>query len=245
MGKLSMAGEATGAMAWLKRLKPKTGGKASGQKQMKMLRQMPKLLRFIPGTAQDLRAYFIALQYWLAGSEQNLANMVRMLVGRYADGERRALRGTLESTPPVHYPEVGLYHPRAKDRIVEELAQLPASRGEHRHGRRPGDAVLRARRQQRALRRRAGGARSAGAAGGAGLLERARPAPRDRALLRPGRRRVRRRDRVADRLLARRRPAYNDARAAEESWPGSTSLTSRPIRSSSRRWSNGAPTPAG
>ena len=26
---------------------------------------------------------------------------------------------------PVHYPEVGLYHPRAKGRIVEELGQLP------------------------------------------------------------------------------------------------------------------------
>ncbi len=130
MGKLSMAGEATGPVAWLKRLKPKTG-KASGQKQMKMLRQMPKLLRFIPGTAQDLRAYFIALQYWLAGSEDNLANMVRMLVGRYGAGERQALRGTVTAAaPPIHYPEVGLYHPRAKDRIVDELAQLPPAAGE-------------------------------------------------------------------------------------------------------------------
>ena len=60
---------------------------------MKMLRQLPKLLRFIPGTAQDMRAYFLTLQYWLAGSEQNIANMVRLLVDRYADGPRRALRG--------------------------------------------------------------------------------------------------------------------------------------------------------
>ena len=33
-----------------------------------MLRQLPKMLRFIPGTAQDVRAYFLTLQYWLAGS---------------------------------------------------------------------------------------------------------------------------------------------------------------------------------
>ena len=53
---------------------------------MKMLRQLPKLLRFIPGTAQDVRAYFLTLQYWLAGSDENIANMVRLLVDRYADG---------------------------------------------------------------------------------------------------------------------------------------------------------------
>ena len=130
MGKLSMAGEATGAMAWLKRLRGKPGGQASGHKQMKMLRRMPKLLRFIPGTAQDLRTYFLTLQYWLAGSEQNIANMVRLLVGRYADGERRTLRGSLPAAAPVHYPEVGLYHPRAAGRIVEETGQLPRNAGE-------------------------------------------------------------------------------------------------------------------
>ncbi|MCK7500883.1 MAG: DUF3479 domain-containing protein [Comamonadaceae bacterium] len=40
----------------------------AGEKQMAMLRRLPKLLRFIPGTAQDVRVYFLALQYWLAGS---------------------------------------------------------------------------------------------------------------------------------------------------------------------------------
>jgi hypothetical protein len=35
---------------------------------------LPKMLRFIPGTAQDVRAYFLTLQYWLAGSEQNIAH---------------------------------------------------------------------------------------------------------------------------------------------------------------------------
>ena len=127
MGKLSMAGEATGAMAWLKRLRGsgKPGATASGSKQMAMLRRMPKLLRFIPGTAQDLRAYFMSLQYWLAGSDQNVANLVRLLVDRYAGGERVALRGSVPAAPPIHYPEIGLYHPAARGRIVERLEQLP------------------------------------------------------------------------------------------------------------------------
>ena len=132
IGRFNMDGkqEASGAMALLKRLKPKAkeGGAAkttAGAEQMKMLRRLPKLLRFIPGTAQDVRAYFLTLQYWLAGSEDNIVNMVRFLVDRYADGPRRSLRGTLKSELPAEYPEVGSYHPRMKGRIAETAEALP------------------------------------------------------------------------------------------------------------------------
>ena len=127
VGKFNMSTEATGAIAWLKRMRGKGGTGSNARGQMKMLRQLPKLLRFIPGTAQDVRAYFMALQYWLAGSEENLANMVRMLVGRYAAGKRAHLAGSLRAAPPVEYPEVGLYHPRAPGRIVEQIDRLPSS----------------------------------------------------------------------------------------------------------------------
>ena len=97
---------------------------------MKMLRQLPKLLRFIPGTAQDMRAYFLTLQYWLAGSEQNIANMIRLLVDRYADGPRRRLRGVVKAEPPVEYADIGVYHPRLKGRIAEAAERLPELPGE-------------------------------------------------------------------------------------------------------------------
>ncbi len=122
-----MSAEATGAIAWLKRMRGTGGTGSNARGQMKMLRQLPRLLRFIPGTAQDVRAYFMALQYCLAGSEENLANMVRMLVGRYAAGTRAHLVGSLRVAPPVEYPEVGLYHPRAPGRIVDRIEQLPSS----------------------------------------------------------------------------------------------------------------------
>ena len=134
LGKFSMAGEAKGIAGLLKKLrgKPKPGGSAaSGKGQMKMLRELPKLLRFIPGTAQDIRAYFLTLQYWLAGSADNIANMVGMLVNRYAAGPRKAMVGRLKVEPPVEYPEIGLYHPRAKGRVVEraDLLPRPGSKG--------------------------------------------------------------------------------------------------------------------
>ena len=129
MGGFSMDGKHGGPMALLKRLRG--GSKKEGQEgnagsqQMSMLRRIPKLLRFIPGTAQDVRAYFLSLQYWLAGSEENIANMVRYLVDRYADGERRGLRGTLKVPPPLEYPDVGIYHPRLPGHISDDLGKLP------------------------------------------------------------------------------------------------------------------------
>jgi magnesium chelatase subunit H len=127
-GKFKMDGTATGPMALLKRLRGNTkkpGQGTAGEAQMKMLRRIPKLLRFIPGTAQDVRAYFLTLQYWLGGSDDNLGNMIRLLVDRYADGARQYLRGTLKVAAPVEYPETGVYHPRMKGRIAAHANALP------------------------------------------------------------------------------------------------------------------------
>ncbi len=127
IGRFRMDTPQGGALSFLKRLKG-TGKdrKASvGSQQMKMLKRIPQILRFIPGTAQDVRAYFLTLQYWLAGSDENIANMIRALVDRYADGARRHLRGTLKVAPPVAYPEVGVYHPRMPGRISARADALP------------------------------------------------------------------------------------------------------------------------
>ena len=88
IGKFDMGKPASGPMAFIKKLKGDTSKKdgSSGERQMKMLKRVPKLLRFIPGTAQDLRAYFLCLQYWLGGSEENMLNMVLYLASRYGLG---------------------------------------------------------------------------------------------------------------------------------------------------------------
>ena len=137
MGKFDMQAPTSGAMAFLKKLRPKppTEGAAPGKgtagaAQMKMLRTLPKILRFIPGTAQDVRAYFLTLQYFLSGSEQNIANMIQFLVDRYADGARKGLRGITKTQEPVVYPEVGVYHPQMKHtaatfHVSEKLDALP------------------------------------------------------------------------------------------------------------------------
>ncbi len=113
LGNFTMDGKQGRAVRLLKRLRG--GGNKmsanSGRKQLAMLKRLPRLLRFIPGTAQDLRAYFLVLQYWLAASDKNVERMVGLLINRYADGPRRHLRNNFKTDLPVEYPDVGLYHP--------------------------------------------------------------------------------------------------------------------------------------
>ena len=124
MGDLDMSKPASGAIKILKKLRGKKSPSAnSGAKQMRMLRRLPKMLRFIPGKAQDLRAWFLTMQYWLGGSDDNVEQMIRFLISRYSHHE--LWRGTL-SEAPLDYPEVGLYHPGLKARITTDLEALPA-----------------------------------------------------------------------------------------------------------------------
>ena len=122
MGRFRMDTEATGALALLKRLRggsDKTG-RSAGAQQMTMLRRLPRLLRFIPGTAQDVRAYFLTLQYWLAGSETNLGRMIAFLINRYASDAHAGTRDVLTYEPPLEYPDTGLYHQRLPDRVTDD-----------------------------------------------------------------------------------------------------------------------------
>ena len=128
LGGFAMDGSESGPLALLKRLrggKSKQTKSSSGAKQVAMLKRLPRILRFIPGTAQDLRVYFLAMQYWLAGSEANIRNLVAMLVSRYADGPRAYLRGAFKVAPPIDYPDVGVYHPDMESRVAASTKHLP------------------------------------------------------------------------------------------------------------------------
>ena len=125
MGDLDMSKPASGTMSLLKKLKPSKSSGKSGAGQMKMLRRLPKILKLIPGKSQDLRAWFLCMQYWLGGSDANMEQMVRFLLSRYA--HRADWHGT-HADDPIVYPDVGLYHPDLPDlHMTTDLADLPAS----------------------------------------------------------------------------------------------------------------------
>lgn len=73
MGTLDMSKPASGAMGLIKKLRGTSKPSAeSGESKMKMLRRLPRILKFIPGKAQDLRAWFMVMQYWLGSSDDNI-----------------------------------------------------------------------------------------------------------------------------------------------------------------------------
>jgi magnesium chelatase subunit H len=91
---------------------------------MKLLRRLPKILKFIPGKAQDLRAWFLTMQYWLGGSDDNVEQMVRFLVGTYA--HRRGLQGG-QGRRAARLPRGGPLPPRSARAIASptDPADLP------------------------------------------------------------------------------------------------------------------------
>lgn len=136
IGSFTMDGTQSGPLSLLKKLrgsKPKQTG-SSGARQLAMLKRLPRILRFIPGTAQDLRAYFLAMQYWLSGSEHNVRNLIALAVSRYASGPREPYRNLVKVEAPRDYPEVGLYHPDLKAGTTEALDELPGEAGRDTRG---------------------------------------------------------------------------------------------------------------
>ena len=63
MGRLDMSKPASGVVSFLKRFRNKGKCweeiKPAGEDLMRLLRSLPKILKYIPGTAQDLRVFFL------------------------------------------------------------------------------------------------------------------------------------------------------------------------------------------
>ncbi len=128
MGTLDMMAPQSGAMKLMKRLRGSSKpSSSSGADKMRMLRRLPKILKFIPGKAQDLRAWFLTMQYWLGGSDDNVEAMIRFLLNRYAKCSE--WRAAPEAPEPIDYPDTGLYHPDLPARITTEPADLPQPAG--------------------------------------------------------------------------------------------------------------------
>ena len=126
MGALDMAAPSSGALKLLRRLRGSSKPSSeTGQRKMKILRRLPQILKFIPGKAQDLRAWFITMQYWLGSSDDNMEAMVRFLIGRYA---ARPKWQDAEAPAPREYPDAGLYHPDLPQRITTNPDDLPKRR---------------------------------------------------------------------------------------------------------------------
>ncbi|GBG64101.1 hypothetical protein CBR_g40549 [Chara braunii] len=113
LGTFSMAqlGQSKSAIAQFMRKRRKEAGSGFEEGMLKLIRTLPKVLKYLPsGKAQDARNFIMSLQFWLGGSPENLENFLVMISGAYVP-EFQGQRLLFED--PVVFLDTGIWHPLA------------------------------------------------------------------------------------------------------------------------------------
>ncbi|MGB3695123.1 MAG: magnesium chelatase subunit H [Spirulinaceae cyanobacterium] len=134
LGSFSMAqlGQSKSAIAQFMRKRKEKSGASFQDGMLKMLRTLPKVLKYMPmDKAQDARNFMLSFQYWLGGSADNLENFLLMLTDKYVlnEDEQNQL---VTYNEPVVYPDMGIWHPLSSKMFedVQEYLQWYDSRTE-------------------------------------------------------------------------------------------------------------------
>jgi magnesium chelatase subunit H len=116
LGSFSMAqlqGEKKSPIAKFMRQKREEQGVSFEESMLKLLRTLPKVLKYLPtDKAQDARAFMLSFQYWLGGSSDNIENFLLMIADKYVTALPATTQAKLINLPVV-YPDVGIWHPCA------------------------------------------------------------------------------------------------------------------------------------
>lgn len=113
LGSFTMAqlGQSKSAIAQFMRQKRKENAASFEESMLKLLRTLPKVLKYLPtDKAQDARSFMLSFQYWLGGSSDNIENFLLMISDKYVAAAPETAK---EIELPVVYPDVGLWHPLA------------------------------------------------------------------------------------------------------------------------------------
>eukprot|EP00871_Galdieria_phlegrea_P003759 jgi/Galph1/4384/GphlegSOOS_G3038.1 len=109
---LSRLGQSKSAIAQFMRKKRKESGASFEEGMLKLLRTLPKVLKYLPSDkAQDARNFMLSFQYWLGGSPENMENFLLMVAHQYVPSLKNTSLGTIKD--PIVYPDVGIWHPVA------------------------------------------------------------------------------------------------------------------------------------
>ena len=111
VGSFSMAnlGQSKSVIGEFMKKKKKEGGSSFEEGMLKLLRTLPKVLKYLPtDTAKDARSFMMSFQYWLGGSPENLQSMLLMLANEFVEGASISSNAVSE---PVLIPDKGIWHP--------------------------------------------------------------------------------------------------------------------------------------
>ena len=116
---------------WMNKFRPQKGH-GETKRQLALLRNVGKIMKYIPGKARDLHTYIAIHDYWMHSSPENLYRMICLLIDRYIPG----YHGRLTVDDPIFYPDAAIYHPDAPAPFtsVADYQAWRKSRGLYRNG---------------------------------------------------------------------------------------------------------------
>lgn len=110
VGTFTMAnlGQSKSVIGEFMKKKKKEGGSSFEEGMLKLLRTLPKVLKYLPSDkAKDARSFMMSFQYWLGGSPDNLESMLLMLAKDFVG----ATVSDNAISEPVVIADKGIWHP--------------------------------------------------------------------------------------------------------------------------------------
>jgi len=113
--------------------KNKPSGTSFQDSMLKLVRTLPKVLKFLPGDkAKDARSFMMSLQYWLGGSPENIEALLLNLASNYVpEIVDKQLLAEVEVKEPEVIPDKGIWHPVARQVFETPEAYMNWVRTEH------------------------------------------------------------------------------------------------------------------
>jgi len=115
-------GQSKSVVADFMKKKKQDDGSSFEEGMLKLLRTLPKVLKFLPSDkAADARTFMMSFQYWLGGSPENIESLLMMVGQDYVGPVKEAMVGKQKvvAEEPVLLPDKAIWHPIAPSIVFE------------------------------------------------------------------------------------------------------------------------------
>jgi len=119
-------GQSKSVVADFMKKKKQEDGSSFEEGMLKLLRTLPKVLKFLPSDkAADARTFMMSFQYWLGGSPENIESLLKMVGQDYVTDIAENMEGKEKLAPvePVLLPDKAIWHPVAPDVVFETYGE--------------------------------------------------------------------------------------------------------------------------
>jgi len=115
-------GQSKSVVADFMKKKKQEDGSSFEEGMLKLLRTLPKVLKFLPSDkAADARTFMMSFQYWLGGSPENIESLLTMVGQDYVGPIKKNMEGKekMVAEEPMLLPDIAIWHPIAPDVVFE------------------------------------------------------------------------------------------------------------------------------